>query len=1376
MLLDRIDIDSHGPLNRVSLGPFSQSLTAVVAASGTGKTALVRFLRDSLTGTTPAREGLAQSNGRVVWAAGDGLYHCLREPNGTTQGRRFVEFEPRFVDASRHHSRKLGREAIVIDLPPSVVDGIVTDTALTDISRCVQAAITSGLDNSVSTANSTREHEIKSLRSEIADLERQIHSYSLHTQLTASAGFDTGVYGLGPDFKRLRDRRAELALEITAIDARRDWSAKADSELDRRRRKRELFSSIADEIERLRRQESELRIRLSEIESSLERMDDEATRAESREAIAKAYRNRLEQVDVHLTRVRRVVREIRALGDHWFGGRSITSQAGWLEQAIDGVAAVTNEFALDHDTRLIAEGDNHGELDIIDRGWNAGLAINPNSSESQSTEDIQRRLDAVCRMVDNLVGRCEEHQSDKSHTYNEGSRLGDWDLWAENELSRLDRRRRAGEMSDAGRNRESWSTSEASKRRTADFNGNANEDFEPTRSLDHADRLLQEERQTRLETLPSSGENISWIAATLNGVSQRLRGLAGRCSQYGASNVTPLFHSRSGYDLDSRGSSNDSLDPQAYVAAVRRCERELVEVLRHLIVRRDVMLRRIAEAKNQPLSQVVTAMNDPQQCHDDPQLYQWLVRDRIIASESDAKHLEATRRRLQQQRSDLITDIKRTVSRTTDRLAEAETIRTNLRSLPVVYRLDDDSRLRERLVAEIKAIDEQLARPQVDNSLVQRHAHCVGRLRTLMSRVSQISSLAAAASDYLQRLTSGRLRTIAWHRASHGSLSTTVEIDGRSETGYSVTDRFAGTLAVRLAAADELARRGRELPLFIETPSQRAFAAIGSQDGFRTHLQNLVETLADVSRRGRQIIVLTDDAIIADAITRVGGSVHSIRGGRYEHRIEPSPLSYRTDRMFDVNRDFDLAWREANGNELPIRREDYRNTVVESPVDAPTNRYSFHNGSSPRFDATVQVPSPANEEYLRTYESREELSPMVSSGYRQPSQAGRVEAVDRPFFLTGHSPVEEAPSIDSLTASRLRAIGVHRIEHLLAADPKELAISLGLPEVDATAVRRWQYECRLVCGVRKLRGFDARVLVGSGITHPRELAETDPAALAERVEAFLSTDRGVKILRSGTRQEISRLTDWVTQAKHKSAERNSITSEPIGPLRPVVKSSRHDLDHDREPRNRERRERDLPGERHLSANATKTSNRDASAPPPARQGNERATRSDAAASTNTRFETLRKQSSSQEPIKFYLSRNSDVEAGPSIGPRMAERLHRIGVKTVDDLVNRSANSIADALKLSKVDANMVRQWQQQAVLVCRVPMLRGHDAQLLVAAGITDPQRLAECDPSWLLSQVEPVANSREGKAMLRGGKHPDLAEMHEWIRNAQQHREMIAA
>ncbi len=1322
MLLDRIDIDSHGPLARVTLGPFSQTLNAIVAASGSGKTALVRFIRDSLTGTTPARDGLAQSIGRVVWSAADGFYHCRRTPNGTAQGHRFVEFENRTADPFQNS--RIARESIVVDLPACVVDGIVTDTVLTSALHCIQAAIAAGLDHTAVSGESSRDIEVNELRREIAELERQIHSHTLHSQL-ASARYPNAYesFGLTLDMKRLRDRRAELSLEISAIDARRDWAAKSDAEMDRRRRKRELFASITDEVERLRRQESELRSRLSEVEAGLERMDDDASRAVSRAAIAKAYRVRLEQVDTQLIRVRSVVREIRALGDHWFGGRRLTAHAGWLEQTIDGIGRVADDSSLLHDAPLDDSTIEHSELNVTDRGWSSALANNLpiDSSITASTVDVQRRIDTICRLVDNLVGRCEEHQSETVRPQmgnSTGSRLADWDSWAEAELDRHERRRVDLEQT------------------TVVDPADKGERFEPTHNLDRAERLLQEERTYRADSLAHAGENVGWLAGVLNGVSQRLRGLAGRRAAYGSSNVDPLFHVRrdehSFADLANDGAV---LDPQAQVAAVRRCERELIDALRRLVARRDVMLRRIAEVQNQPLSQVIAAISDTLVSHDDPQLYQWLVRDRITASESDAKQRDAARTRLNKQRADLVADLQRTLNRTTDRIAEAETIRLYLRSLPVVHRHNDDANLRARLVAEIRAIDEQLARPRINPAVLERHAQCVTRLRALTAQGPELSGLSALASEYLQRLSGGRLSSITWQRSiNHSSAPANVAIDSRMENSCSPTERFIAAVAVRLAAADELARRGRGLPVLIETPSLRQLSSEASSHDLRSMLQTGIDALAECTRRGRQIVLLTDDAVLADTVMRVGGSVQSIRGAmqptatlRTEFVNSARPQStVPTERMYDVNRDFDLAWREANDDDATWRQDDRNATDRTADYqNSRTNFTEFSQTARDRYD----VPAAMHSE-----PSQSHTEPVISNVGRQTT--GRAEATAGPFFLTGHSPIDQGPSINSHQAARLRAVGIQRIEHLLAANPKELAGSVRLDDVDTATLRRWQHECRLVCGVRKLRGFDARVLVGCGITHPRELAETDPRTLVERIEAFMATDRGGRILRAGSDQEIARLTDWINQTKSRAGNRSN---GHVDRQQPRVKVT-----------------------------TTTTSTK---AP---RQQHVREPR--VAQSSRAEREPRRSERTNATVQKFHLQRDSDVEAGPSIGPRMAERLHRIGVQTVNDLVTRSASSIADALRLSKVDAGLVRQWQQQATLVCRVPMLRGHDSQLLVAAGITEPERLAECDATWLLNQIEPIANSREGKAILRGGKHPDLAEMREWIGNAQQHRELVAA
>ncbi len=149
---------------------------------------------------------------------------------------------------------------------------------------------------------------------------------------------------------------------------------------------------------------------------------------------------------------------------------------------------------------------------------------------------------------------------------------------------------------------------------------------------------------------------------------------------------------------------------------------------------------------------------------------------------------------------------------------------------------------------------------------------------------------------------------------------------------------------------------------------------------------------------------------------------------------------------------------------------------------------------------------------------------------------------------------------------------------------------------------------------------------------------------------------------------------------------------------------------------------------------------------------------------------------STSELKFYLHRHSPIVDAPSIGPRMAERLARLHILSVEDLLTAKPAAVAAGLKLRRVDESLVRSWQQQAKLVCRVPLLRGHDAQLLVAAGITEPERLAQCDPQWLLSQIDPISRSREGQSILRGGQLPDVAEISGWIRCAKQHRELRAA
>jgi hypothetical protein len=89
---------------------------------------------------------------------------------------------------------------------------------------------------------------------------------------------------------------------------------------------------------------------------------------------------------------------------------------------------------------------------------------------------------------------------------------------------------------------------------------------------------------------------------------------------------------------------------------------------------------------------------------------------------------------------------------------------------------------------------------------------------------------------------------------------------------------------------------------------------------------------------------------------------------------------------------------------------------------------------------------------------------------------------------------------------------------------------------------------------------------------------------------------------------------------------------------------------------------------------------------------------------------------------------------------------------------------------------VIRQWQQQSQLVCRVPDLRGHDAQMLVAAGITSPERLAKSVPAKLYEEIRVLAESGQGKRMLRGASAPDLDEVRLWVESAGLCRPLAAA
>lgn len=135
--------------------------------------------------------------------------------------------------------------------------------------------------------------------------------------------------------------------------------------------------------------------------------------------------------------------------------------------------------------------------------------------------------------------------------------------------------------------------------------------------------------------------------------------------------------------------------------------------------------------------------------------------------------------------------------------------------------------------------------------------------------------------------------------------------------------------------------------------------------------------------------------------------------------------------------------------------------------------------------------------------------------------------------------------------------------------------------------------------------------------------------------------------------------------------------------------------------------------------------------------------------------------------RMRLSREAAVVDAPSIGPKTANRLAIIGVKTVGDLLALAPEDAAARIKASHINAGVIKDWQAQALLACSVPELNGTNAQLLVGAGIYSIDDLAAADVDFLIDAITMHAQSSEGERALRGSALPERARVKAWIESA---------
>lgn len=131
---------------------------------------------------------------------------------------------------------------------------------------------------------------------------------------------------------------------------------------------------------------------------------------------------------------------------------------------------------------------------------------------------------------------------------------------------------------------------------------------------------------------------------------------------------------------------------------------------------------------------------------------------------------------------------------------------------------------------------------------------------------------------------------------------------------------------------------------------------------------------------------------------------------------------------------------------------------------------------------------------------------------------------------------------------------------------------------------------------------------------------------------------------------------------------------------------------------------------------------------------------------------------------------SPLVDAPSIGPKTAKRFEKIGIRTIRQFVNSNSDEIVEGLATRWITEELIRQWQDQARLVCEVPALSGYRAQLLVAVGCRTSWHLRTFNTAALHSQLAQFCETAEGQHILRSAPIPSLDDVSIWTESAKQY------
>lgn len=140
--------------------------------------------------------------------------------------------------------------------------------------------------------------------------------------------------------------------------------------------------------------------------------------------------------------------------------------------------------------------------------------------------------------------------------------------------------------------------------------------------------------------------------------------------------------------------------------------------------------------------------------------------------------------------------------------------------------------------------------------------------------------------------------------------------------------------------------------------------------------------------------------------------------------------------------------------------------------------------------------------------------------------------------------------------------------------------------------------------------------------------------------------------------------------------------------------------------------------------------------------------------------------------KSYLALTDDIERAPTIGPRTAERMVPLGIKTVADFLAADPAAVANGTKARYMTAEAIALWQDQCRLMLDIPGLRGTHAELLAQSGYRTADAIAGAEADKLCADVLAFAATDTGRKLLRDGAPPDIERIKGWLAAASKARQ----